>query len=556
MKNTSNIAFLILALFINQVCAATYSGVEPIGEYDINDLVGVLVQDLDSDNSKETVAYTGSMLYVFNSNASLRWTYGIDNLKAVYVSDVNNDGKKEVLASSGESVNNMEWGNLFILDLNGIVLHAYDKKSGESYPHILFNSILSIDLDRNGYEEIIGGSSSGVHAMKDTYDKILWTARTDDKIIEVVINQIDENNKGILARSETNLYSFNLDGTLRAKYNMSAGIKKMTILELGPSKDKYIALVRADDQLIILDQNFIVHFEGSIIGGILELASYDINYDGLNEVILSTKKGMYILNNKYVITNKYVTNEPVSEIYYADWEGDAENELIFASGEYFYAVSKKGELEEKTGTGYPIRDLIAEDLDGEDRIILTAYSEKRLSMYSKKKETQTESDARESYLSAIGFLEMGKYDEAERSAQEALRMYSKTGDTANINACQALISKISSEREKVKLEAAQKDYQTAENYFLAQDYALARQYSDKASREYTQLGNLEGIAKCSELSDRITAALTTQENTSEDIQEVLDSAKNINIFPVLSVFLLIAIVLMLALLIGKKNEKQ
>jgi hypothetical protein len=30
---------------------------------------------------------------------------------------------------------------------------------------------------------------------------------------------------------------------------------------------------------------------------------------------------------------------------------------------------------------------------------------------------------------------------------------------------------------------------------------------------------------------------------------------NINIFPIMSVFLLIAIVLMLALLIGKKNEK-
>jgi hypothetical protein len=289
MKNISIIAFLILSLFINSVFAATYSGVEPIGEYSISDLAGIQVQDLNSDQSKEIVAYTSSMIYVFNSSAALRWTYGIDNIRAVYVSDVDNDGKKEILAASGEAVNNMEWGNLFILDMNGKVLHAYDKKSGESYPHILFFSIVSIDLNGNGYEEIIGASSSGMHAIKDTYDKILWTARMEDRIKEVVINPIDEKNKEILALSDTYLYSFALDGKLRLKYNMSAGIKKMAILELGPSKDRYIALVRSDDQITILDRDFNVRFEASIIGNIVELAAYDINDDGLNEIILSTK---------------------------------------------------------------------------------------------------------------------------------------------------------------------------------------------------------------------------------------------------------------------------
>jgi hypothetical protein len=556
MKNSSHIAFLILALFINQVDAATYSGVEPIGEYSINDLAGVLVSDIDSDQFKEIVAYTGSMVYVLNSSASLRWTYEIDNIRAVYVSDVDNDGNLEILAASGDTVNNMEWGNLFILDADGIVLHAYDRKSGEAYPHILFYSMTAIDLNGNGYEEIIGASSSGLHAITDSYDKILWTARTDDRIREVFINRIDENNKGILALSDTALYSYALDGTFRSKYNMSAGIKKMAILELGSSKDKYIALVRSDDQLTVLDKDFKMRFEANIIGGILELAAYDINDDGLNEIVLSTKKGIYILSSKYIITDKYVTDEPVSDVYYADWEGDGEKELVFASGEYIYAISKRGELEEKTGTGYRINSLIAEDAVKEDRINLIAYSDKRLSVYSKKKETQTESDARESYLSAVGFLEMGKYDEAEKSAQEALGIYSKAGDTANINACQTLISKIATDRKKSGLYLAEKDYQEAESYFLAQDYARARQYADKASREYMELGDSGGIERCSALSERINNALITEEKKPQDIKEIMDSAKNINVFPIFSVFLLIAIVLLLAVLIGKKNEKH
>ncbi|MFZ2455250.1 MAG: hypothetical protein WAX07_02085 [Candidatus Altiarchaeia archaeon] len=555
MKNFPGIALLILALCVNQASAATYSGVEPIGEYGINDIVGIQAQDLDYDNSKEIIVYTRSMVYVFSSGITLKWTYGIDNLKAIYVSDIDNDQNKEIIAVSGEIVNNMEWGNMFILDIDGTVLHAYDRKSGESYPHILFYSIVSIDSDSNGYEEIIGASSNGVHSLKDTYDRIIWTARTDERIKEVVINRIDAKNKGILARSDTNLYSFTLDGTLRKKFNISAGIKKMAVLELGPTKDDYIAIVRDDDQLTILDLDFNVRFEAGIIGNIVELSAYDINDDGLNEVILGTKNGIYMLNGRYMITNKYVTGEPVSGVYYLDWEGNGEKELIFASGEYIYAVSKTGELEEKTGTGFHITGLIAEDSGKEDKIDLIAHSNERLSAYAKKKETQTESDARNSYLSAVGFLEMGRYGEAERSAQEALGIYVKTGDTANINACQTLISKISAEKKKEKTEAAEKDYQEAESYFLAQDYALARQYANKASREYMELEDLEGVSKSGELSNRINA-VSSEDANQENIREILDSAKKINVFPILSVFLLIAIVLMLALLIGKKNEKQ
>jgi hypothetical protein len=556
MKNSSNVAFLILTLFINQVCAATYSGVEPMGEYSINDLIGVQVQDLDSDQSKEIVAYTGSMIYVFNSSASLRWTYGIDNLKAIYVSDVDNDGKKEILAVSGETVNNMEWGNLLILDMNGKILHDYDKKSGESYPHILFYSIVSVDLNANGYGEIIGASSSGVHAIKDSYDKILWTARTEDRIKEVVINSIDDKNKRILALSDMNLYSFSLKGEITSKYNSSIGIKKIALLELGLSKNRYIAIVRSDDQITILDSDFNVRYEANIVSGILELAAYDINDDGLNEIVLSTKNGIYMLSSKYIITNKYVTDEPVSGVYYVDWEGDGQKELVFASGEYIYAVSTTGELKEKTGVGYKIVDLISEDMRKDDKINFIAHSNKKLSIYNKKKETQTESDARESYISAVGFLEMSKYDEAERSAQDALRRYSETGDTANVNACQTLIGKISSEKKKALLDAAEKDFVEAEKYFREGDYASAKRYADKSSRAYMELGDSNGIASCSVLSDEIYKASITKETKPQNIGEIIDSAKNLNIFPIFSVFLLLAIVLMLALLIGKKNEKK
>jgi len=252
-------------------------------------------------------------------------------------------------------MNNVEWGNLFILDANGRVRRAYNHMSGESYPHILFNSIAAVDIDNNGYKEIIGASSNAVHAIKDTYDRLVWTTRTNCSINRVVVDRIDENNYGILALSDSILYSISLDGTIKHIYNTSAGIRKMEIIELGPSNSKHIALVRNDEQLVILDREFNVCLESPVIGNIEEISAFDINDDGLNEIILGTKDGVYMLSSKYMITNRYVTKEPVSGIYYADWNGDDVKELIFSSGEYIYAVSRK------SGTGRENRHRICHE---------------------------------------------------------------------------------------------------------------------------------------------------------------------------------------------------
>jgi len=93
-----------------------------------------------------------------------------------------------------------------------------------------------------------------------------------------------------------------------------------------------------------------------------------------------------------------------------------------------------------------MKNIILKETERGNRIWIVAYSDKKLSVYTKKKETPEESDAQDAYFSAVGFLEMARYDEAERSAKDALRIYTKTNDTSNINACNALIDRISSER--------------------------------------------------------------------------------------------------------------
>lgn len=550
------VIFLILALGFWQACAAADTGVDLAGDYGVNGIAGIQVQNLGGGQSKDVVAYSKSRVYAFNSSASLIWVYPVEKMRAFYVSDVNNDGYKETVIASGDAMNNLEWGNLYILDKDGIVLHAYDRMGGESYPHILFNSISTFDSDGNGYEEIVGGSSMGVHLIKDTYDKVLWTLRTDAAIREVMVYQTESGSKDILARSDAYLYLISSDGELRSGYNLSGGIKEMKLLVIGPKNEKDVVLLGSDNTITVLDKNLKLVTETDMAVNINEVAAFDVSGDRINEMVLGTDKGVYILNGKYQTANKYATSETVRGLYYADWDGDGEKELIFSAGGYVYAISSNGELKEKTGVGYVINGLIVDSLGEDNRINLVVSSDKGLSIYVKNKEIQVESDAREHYLLAVGLLDMGRYDEAEKNAQEALAVYGRLSDTANINACQALIEKITGEKRKKMADAAEKEYQEAESYFSAGDYEKAMQSLDNATKIYSELDDEEGLARCVNLSDEIKKNVSEKNKQKINIPEILDEANNINIFPILSAFLLIAILLLLAVLIGKKNEKR
>ncbi len=68
MKRLFNVVLLfILTLGVCPACATTYTGVEPVGSYDIKGISGFQVQSLDGGESKEVIVYTASMVYAFNS---------------------------------------------------------------------------------------------------------------------------------------------------------------------------------------------------------------------------------------------------------------------------------------------------------------------------------------------------------------------------------------------------------------------------------------------------------------------------------------------------------
>ncbi len=321
------------------------------------------------------------------ADSSLLWSYPVDNLRAVYVSDVNNDGYKEVVVASGDAMNNMEWGNLYILNKDGKVLQAYDRMSGKAYPHLLFNSIAAVDFNGDGYEEIVGGSSGGVHALKDTYDSILWTLRTDEPIKEVLLYPLDPGHTEILARSDAHLYLIASDGTLKSTYNLSAGLKEMKLLDIGPGNEKEVVLVGGDDLVTVLDSDFNYLAGTRRVSNINDVEAFDVNGVGANQLVLGTDNGIYVLDSKYYIASRYATTDAVHDLYYLDWDGDGEKELIFSAGEYIYSVSAKGELKEKIDIGYTIKDLIVDYLE-KDKISLAVSSDKGVSIYLKEEESQ------------------------------------------------------------------------------------------------------------------------------------------------------------------------
>lgn len=499
----------VLILILSSIIVSANPGLEFIGSYNVgSDVREIYVEDIDNDHSLDVIIASNDVVYVLNSDATLKWMYPVENLKSVFVSDINNDGYKEVLISSGREIANIERGNFYVIDKKGNLIFKYPR--GTIYSNFVFYSICAIDLNDNGYQEIICGFSTGVYVLKDTYDKFSWSFKTNETITRIMVKDIEgDGNEEIIANSFSNLYVLDLDGIPRGEYSITEGIKKIVIDDISHTEGNEIFLVSKIDEIYILNSGFeFIYPKTKLVDNILEVSTLDLNGDGLKEVIIGSKNGVYILNNRFMITNKYETNDDVHGIYLADLDGDKEEEIVFGSGSYIYMITKQGDLKDKFYVGQKIDRLILEDLDYDGYIDIIINSGNKIYLFENKesKESGIRDAAKRDYIDAKGYFEAGRYDDANKSINEAIRLYKEIGDTANVKKCESLKKEIESKIIKEKEEDADK------------------------------------------IDER------TKEKERGDIFSVFETSEGgISIFFIFSIFLLIVIIILLLLLLIKRK---
>jgi outer membrane protein assembly factor BamB len=521
------------------------------GSYTSREVLSIYVEDIDDDSSKEVIAFTKSGTFVLNSTAGILWKYGLDRSRAIYIDDVNKDDKREVIISAGDVINNMERGSLYILSDTGEPIYNFEYMTGEGYPKFIYYSFVTADLSGDGYKEFIGGGINGVYALRDTYDRITWSFRTNETMIGMrLIDRGGGSSKDILANSYMQLYAFSLTGSLINNTPVAGGISKVYTEDLRNTSGEEIFVLTDEGTMYLFDETLRLLIRTAPVDNPLEAAFFDLGDNNSRNILIGSKNGVYLLDDRFMVSKRFVTNESVHGLYFLDWDNDNEKEILCSSGDYIYSLKKDLQLDERYDMGHGILDLVVSDLDSNGLVDAVLLKDDGVFFYENN-ESGMDKRARAFYVSALGSVELKRYGEAGKNIEAARKIYTDLGDLGGIKECDDLERRIMEDILNEKIENAGKLFQQARTEFAEESYDLALLHLNQSKAIYLELNDTVSAEKC----DNLTVKVSKDQETNlfnENVKVDVSSPKDVNILPVLSILLIIIISVLILGLMKKK----
>jgi len=117
------------------------------------------------------------------------------------------------------------------------------------------------------------------------------------------------------------------------------------------------------------------------------------------------------------------------------------------------------------------------------------------------------------YYQAFEYYNQGKYTDATDFVSRSRELYSLIPYQQGIDNCDDLIVKINEKVETSKKVYADSLYYQAEDFFISENYIIAREYTENASKVYAEIGDTAGVEKC-------TNFLTTVNERITEIEEM------------------------------------
>ncbi len=543
-------AIFLAALFM---VSSSDAALELMGSYNITNIKDVFLEDLSGDKTFTVLVTSSEGIYALTDKAQVKWFYEAPYIDSVIVSDINRDGKKEIVLSTGLEVNKLEKGNLFILDSNGKVINRYVQETGQAHPNVMFNAMKATDPNGNGYKEIVGGNSVGVYELSDSYERIQWGYLINESVIGISVDDAASGSNDVTAYSYTELFALTPDGSLIRNYTVGEGIRKIISGGITGKSQQETLIISDEDNIYLLDKDYKKTVDTNLVGNIVEAEAFDLNGDGFREPVLGTRNGLYIVSSRFLIKAKYVTNDIVRGLYFSDWDGDGAKELVFGSGDYVYVLTVEGKIKDKLFVGKHIDRFVKGDLDNDGYTEVVTTSGKSVYIL-RNVGSKVSNDGRENYVLTESFMEMGKYDDARKSLAVAVKAYADAGDAVGVKACDVLGKEIDSRAITSKLQEADSLYKEAEAFLSKSDMDNARKTLDKASGIYSGINDSEGVSRCAALSAKIRVVPATNQNPlNVNISSVFRQSGDLGMFPLMSLFLIVAVVLLVVVLMIRKK---
>jgi len=484
------------------------------------------VEDLDPDGVSELVVVSGDTLYVLESNGMLRWKKDINNLVSIYVSDLEWDEKKEVIASSGKSIENIARGNIWIFENSGKLRWVFP--SGKVKSNKIMRGIKTVDMDDNGYKEILGGTRQGVATLADNYNEYLWYNSFNDSIESVST----ELRGWILANSDYSIYLMDFEGSVEWNYSMAEGVRSVYLADFYPRAGEEIFVVSLEDSIYVLNTDGELEVDINLTEDGFDAIPLNLDDDDYDEILLTSGNVAYARDVNNDAIWEYDAGEEIRGIIA---EGMVNDSILLFSDSHLHAINRDGELEHiyDPGLEYSISDAVINDLenDGEREFIISSADGVYVFNINW---TQVKGEkANDYYGRADEYFAIKDYENSSLYIKMAKDIYGELGDNENVLRCSIIIAKIAAGVKDEKKALAESYYQLAEYYYNNSLYENASTYIVDALRAYIGLRDGEGIAKCNALSRRIKdAMITTSTSLPESTTSIMPETTITTTIPV------------------------
>jgi len=470
------------------------------------------VEDLDSDGVDELVVVNGDTVYVIGNDGVLLWKRDVNNLVSIHISDLEWDEQKEVVVSSGKTLTNIARGNIWIFENSGELRWVFP--SGRVKSNKIMHEIRAVDMDDNGYKEILGGTGQGVATLADNYNEYLWYNSLNDSITSVSTDL-----RGwILANSDYSIYIMDFDGSVEWNHSLSKGVSRVYLADFYPRAGEEIFAVSLGDSIYVLNTDGELEVEINITEEDFNAIPLNLDDDDYDEILLTSGDIAYARD---------VNNEPL-------WEYDAGEEIrgiivneitegnesiVLFTDSHLHSVSRDGEPEHvySPGLTYGINDVVIDDFENDGKREFMIFSTDEVYVFNINWNRVNKEKADDYYRRANEYFTIKDYENATTYIKKAKKIYTEFNDNENVLRCSIIIAKIAAGARDEKKALAESYYRLAEYYYNGTLYENASAYVMDATRAYIELRDGKGIAKCNALSMKIKAAMEST-TTSTSLQ--------------------------------------
>lgn len=284
-----------------------------------------------------------------------KWVYQVDDsARGIFSVDLDKDGFEEVIVGANDHV---------------YVLSHYGKLRWEYTCEGKVWGTYALDVDKDGSIEIIVGCWDTYVYVLDFEGNLKWKYKTTDEVWTVYASDIDEDDHiEILAGCwDHNIYVLDDKGNLKQCLKVKDEVKAVIAYDIDDDGRVEILAGCHDGSVSVLDRAGQVVWAFEANAAIRGICCADIDNDHLAEIIFGSRdRSVYVLNNKGAMKWQYRTDGSLENICCVDADGDGNLEVVAGSRDnHFYVIKDGGNLLWKQEMKGAMWYLHASDIDAD-----------------------------------------------------------------------------------------------------------------------------------------------------------------------------------------------